>query len=358
MRWLDLLEADEEQQWFIIGDNHARMVEFAGAERFAETGATTRDIIRQALKVADNSNVIMSAGHIDLIKTLRPNIRRIAFRVNRIIDVLKEKNCNIVALVPPVGSKNLNQDLMEELREELIKVYEEAGVDTIDQDKFSMSSNGRMNNRGVYVGMGALITDMALQWGDVELAPGDTSGGSILAPTDSIPPTPRPSGSNDSGDDAGVAGITGTGNAPGQTDNIPQYPAGLSMRTIEGWIREEAELRGMDANIAIRVFRSEGYNNYQSTVTTGNQLKRYGREASYGPYQLYVGRGLGNDYENRTGRDLRTDNTNEGIRNQIRFALDMAVSLGWGPWYGYRNTISNTNLRLGLTGARRARNWN
>jgi peptidoglycan hydrolase-like protein with peptidoglycan-binding domain len=100
---------------------------------------------------------------------------------------------------------------------------------------------------------------------------------------------------------------------------IPGYPEDLSRGDIENMIETEAELRGIDPAIAIRIFRSEGGTSYQSTVTTGSQRMSGGREASYGPYQLYIGGGLGNVYQKETGRDLTKDNTEEGILNQIRF---------------------------------------
>jgi len=100
-------------------------------------------------------------------------------------------------------------------------------------------------------------------------------------------------------------------------------------------------------------------------------LKIGGREASFGPYQLYIGGGAGNDYQNQTGRDLITDNTREGITNQIRFALDYAISQNsWRAWYGYDNAystsgrdnrgrpINESEYRRGLAGATPARNWN
>lgn len=121
--------------------------------------------------------------------------------------------------------------------------------------------------------------------------------------------------------------------APG-TGVSPGYPPDMSQAEIEGIIREEATARGIDPNVAVRVFRSEGAGSYQSSVprTGGGSLN--GREASFGPYQLYTGGGLGNEYERVTGRSLVTDNSREGITNQVRFALDKASQNGWGAWYG------------------------
>jgi len=135
----------------------------------------------------------------------------------------------------------------------------------------------------------------------------------------------------------------------------PGYPPEMTTARIESIIREESSLRGIDGEVAVRIFRHEGMNSYQSTVSTGNQLMRGGREASYGPYQLYVGGGLGNDYEQRTGRDLTTDNTEEGITNQIRFALDQAALNGWGAWYG--RGPAGVGINEGLGSAHPINNW-
>ena len=118
------------------------------------------------------------------------------------------------------------------------------------------------------------------------------------------------------------------------TTGIPVYPPDISLAWIEQTIRSEANKVSIDPNVAVRLWKAEGGGQYQSGVTTGNQFKRNGREASYGPFQLYVGGGMGNDYEAATGRDLQTDNTRDGVTKQIEFALAQAKRGGWGPWYG------------------------
>ena len=137
-----------------------------------------------------------------------------------------------------------------------------------------------------------------------------------------------------------------TGNQPTQTSGTgrradgdpnfqaPGFPSDMTRGEIERIIREEAELRGIDPDVAVAIFRAEGASAYQSTVRRRGRGSLGGREASFGPYQLYIGGGLGNVYQDRTGRDLTQDNTREGIINQIRFALDMAISQSWQPWYG------------------------
>ena len=132
-----------------------------------------------------------------------------------------------------------------------------------------------------------------------------------------------------------------------------EYP--ISNSRIESIIRDEAELRGIDPDIAVRIFRAEGRSSYQSTVPRTGKGSLNGREASFGPYQLYIGGGLGNEYQDKTGRDLTQDNTEDGITNQIRFALDAAVRQSWQPWYG--RGPAGVGRYDGLRGARQARNW-
>lgn len=321
MRWKEFREEETQPVWYLIGDAHARMISYPNAVRLATNEATSEEIVRQVQRVEPGNLALVSMGHMDLQKFIRPNIVRIGRRLEFVIRTLKEKDTQyIIGIVPPTGSENLAQNAMDYLRETLILTYENNDIKYLDLNDVSMSKGGVYANRGVYAaGIPRILQNIY---------------NTTINPQEPNVP----------------------GNAPGQTDNIPQYPPGLSMSTIEQWITEECNLRGITPSVAIAVFRNEGYGNYQSTVTTGNQLKRYGREASYGPYQLYVGRGMGNDYERDTGRDLRTDNTNEGIRNQIRYALDKAATRGWGPWYG--RIPAGVGKNDGIEGARAIRNWN
>lgn len=124
---------------------------------------------------------------------------------------------------------------------------------------------------------------------------------------------------------------------------------------IEGTIRREAELRNIDPDIAVRVWSSEGKGTYQSQVPREGKGSFNGFEASWGPFQLYTGGGLGNDYEKLTGRTLQNDNTPEGITTQIRFALDKAAEKGWSPWYGSKKV--DVDARDGLSDAKPIGNW-
>lgn len=131
------------------------------------------------------------------------------------------------------------------------------------------------------------------------------------------------------------------------------YPVETS--EIQSIIIEEAKLRGIDPEVALRIFRHEGQGSYQSLVPREGKGSLNGREASFGPWQLYVGGGLGNAYQKETGRDLVSDNTIEGIRKQTQFALDAAAKDGWGAWYGRKP--AGVGVRDGLSNATPVGNW-
>lgn len=136
----------------------------------------------------------------------------------------------------------------------------------------------------------------------------------------------------------------------------PGYPSDMTRSAMEKIISDEAKLRGIDPSIAIRIFRAEGAGAYQSQVPRTGRGSLGGKEASFGPFQLYIGGGMGNEYQDATGRDLTTDNTKEGITNQIRFALDQAATgTGWQPWYG--RGPAGVAQYAGLRGAKAIKNY-
>ena len=107
-------------------------------------------------------------------------------------------------------------------------------------------------------------------------------------------------------------------------------------------IIKSAKEHGIDPKIALRVWKAEGRMHYQSRITRADLDKKGykktktvgGREASYGPYQLYTGKGLGAEYEKKYGVKLIDDNNPAGIKRQIQFAMGRAKKGGWKPWYG------------------------
>lgn len=140
-----------------------------------------------------------------------------------------------------------------------------------------------------------------------------------------------------------------------ETLDVSENKVSIDVEDLEAIIRREASLRNIDPEIAIRLWRSEGNTSYQSTIERTGRGSYRGREASFGPFQLYTGGGLGNDYERLTGRELVNDNNLEGITKQIQFSLDMAVDQGWTPWYGARAV--GIGSREGLQNAVKVLNW-
>lgn len=106
-----------------------------------------------------------------------------------------------------------------------------------------------------------------------------------------------------------------------------------SVAQMEAYIRRRAEELGIDPDVAVRVARSEGL---QDGTWQANGTLSYGREQSYGPFQLHnapAGErpGMGNDFVKATGLNPADPDTwDEGID----FALEQARKGGWGAWYG------------------------
>lgn len=124
--------------------------------------------------------------------------------------------------------------------------------------------------------------------------------------------------------DAGqnYAQSTGATGIP-QTDEVSKY------------IMEAAAARGIDPNTALAVARSEGLNADPREAWQSSVVKNGKRERSYGPFQLYIDGGLGNQFMKSTGLDPRDPST---WKQQVDFSLDHAGKNGWGAWYGARNT--------------------
>ena len=146
----------------------------------------------------------------------------------------------------------------------------------------------------------------------------------------------------------------GTDTVSKDTTTAKGYP--LDKDSIFSIIEEESKLRNIESNTAMDIYRNEGYNSYQSNIGRRGHGSRGGKEASYGPFQLFTGGGLGNEYEEATGRVLAKDNTEDGIRKQIQFALDKAAEKGsWNPWYGRK--AAGVSSGQGLKNAKPIYNW-
>ncbi|MBX3583552.1 MAG: hypothetical protein KF810_16830 [Rhizobiaceae bacterium] len=98
---------------------------------------------------------------------------------------------------------------------------------------------------------------------------------------------------------------------------------------IESYIRHAAQKRGIDPDTAIKVAMSEG--GLEDPVRQSDVVKNGVREQSYGPFQLYMGGGLGNEFQQATGMHPGDRNA---WQKAIDFALDKAKENGWGAWYG------------------------
>lgn len=102
-----------------------------------------------------------------------------------------------------------------------------------------------------------------------------------------------------------------------------QYrPSRTDTRIAQAIIREATRL-GLDPMFALWVAENEG----GLDDAAANRRNRQGSQA-YGPYQLLIGGGLG-DEALRRGIDPRDPNTWEA---QIRFALEHVARNGWGAW--------------------------
>lgn len=135
-----------------------------------------------------------------------------------------------------------------------------------------------------------------------------------------INPTPAPSPTPDRTESRG----NGLSDAPSST-GVPQGSG-----EIEAYIRQAARQRGIDPDTAVAVARSEG--GLENPVRQSDYVNpRTGqREESYGPFQLYLGGGLGNAAL-EAGIDPRNPSQ---WRQAVDFALDAVTRSGWGAWYG------------------------
>lgn len=117
------------------------------------------------------------------------------------------------------------------------------------------------------------------------------------------------------------AASTGVGQELAATSPAPVVAEG----EIADYIRQSATARGIDPDIALRVAMSEG--GVTDPIRQSGIVKNGVREPSYGPFQLYMGGGLGNKAL-EAGIDPRDPNQ---WRAGVDFALDNAATGGWGP---------------------------
>lgn len=96
---------------------------------------------------------------------------------------------------------------------------------------------------------------------------------------------------------------------------------------VARYIVESATKRGVPVSDALRVWSGEGRGGWQSKVRRSGRGSYGGFEDSWGPYQLYLGGGLGNQAK----FDVRDPST---WKQNVDFAMDHASREGWGAWYG------------------------
>jgi peptidoglycan hydrolase-like protein with peptidoglycan-binding domain len=387
----------EANEVYVIGDSHAAAM--GGSNNLAANGARLSAVASQARQVPEGSIVYMTGGHNDVAAGAQP--QAIASQVSSIINSLTQKDCVVTYILFPEGTDNTNQENMAPTRQAIaaaVPVGQDLDGCSMQGDgihcqlsayrgivRDSATPNQTQEQDGVTAGPPYPQEDMervrAIQTKLEELgySVGSTGIDGKYGPRTSravkafkqdnnIPITDNGRSMSEADIDKletaePVENPTSTGNssfdprvANGDPDfESPSYPPGMSRQDIEEIIVDEAELRGIVPSVAVRIFRAEGAGSYQSRIPRTGRGSLGGREASFGPYQLYIGGGLGNDYQQQTGRDLTTDNTEEGIVNQIRFALDAAVTQSWQPWYG--RGPAGVGRTEGLRGARRVRNW-
>ncbi|MGO6879478.1 phage tail length tape measure family protein [Rhizobium ruizarguesonis] len=132
---------------------------------------------------------------------------------------------------------------------------------------------------------------------------------------------------------SGVSAIASAVMGTAANDNFGKAPVTPVTRAplgdIASYISQAAAKRGIDPDIALRVAKSEGG---LSSWNMQSLYKKNGvQEPSFGPFQLYKGGGLGNDFMRKTGLDpALAQNGPAGVD----FALDHASKNGWGAWYG------------------------
>ena len=98
---------------------------------------------------------------------------------------------------------------------------------------------------------------------------------------------------------------------------------------IEAYIREAAARYGINPDIAVRVAMSEG--GVTDPVRQAEAMLGYGREESYGPFQLHIRNGGLGARALAAGIDPRDPNQ---WRQGVDFALQEASKRGWGQWFG------------------------
>ncbi len=103
------------------------------------------------------------------------------------------------------------------------------------------------------------------------------------------------------------------------------------VEALKQYIRDNASKYGLDPDTALKVWGGEGL---KPGIWQSNIVKNGVREPSYGPFQFYMGGGMGNQFQSATGLDPRDP---KNVYAMADYAMSQAGKGGWSPWYAARN---------------------
>jgi len=110
------------------------------------------------------------------------------------------------------------------------------------------------------------------------------------------------------------------------------YP---TQQELVDYIRKTAPAKGINPDVAVAVADAEGLKANPAEGWQSRIVNKQGvREPSFGVYQLYMGGGLGNEFQKATGLDP-SDPRN--VYAGIDFALDHVSKKGWSAFHGAKN---------------------
>jgi hypothetical protein len=122
------------------------------------------------------------------------------------------------------------------------------------------------------------------------------------------------------------------------------------IKQIETYIRQQAAAMGINPDIAVQVAKSEGL---ADGVWQSNLNYKGDREQSYGPFQLFMGGGLGNEFQDKFGKSPADPSS---WMDQVTFSLGKAKEGGWAPWHGAKRVGLDrwAGIKAGAPAARTA----
>ena len=118
---------------------------------------------------------------------------------------------------------------------------------------------------------------------------------------------------------------------------VESYSKDMDEKWFVDNISKIAKKYNIDPKAALQVWRSEGGMSWQSKFKPkGKKIKTVGgKEASYGPFQLYTGKGgLGAAWEKEFGKKLSTSTSKADVLSQIDYALKTVPKRGWQDFKG------------------------